>query len=120
MPARPPAGSSSPSSPGSRGPVTENIPWAAPHSRVTHRFEHLMLSYCQLMTQKAAATLLRISLSTLSDLLQDFGSPDEIVQELLSLLGPLRRRPRFLGMRTVGSPSAKAASGTARTRCPIS
>lgn len=51
------------------GRGTEVIPWAAPRSRVTHRFEYVMLRYCQLMTQKAAAELLRVATSTLSDLL---------------------------------------------------
>ena len=51
------------------GRVQEEIPWAEPWYRVTYRFEYLMLRYCQIMTQKAAARLLRISPSTLSDLL---------------------------------------------------
>jgi len=51
------------------GRVTEDIPWADAFARVTYRFEHLMLRYCQVMTQKAAAMLLRVSTSTLSDLL---------------------------------------------------
>ena len=51
------------------GRVTEEIPWAAPSSRITYRFEYLMLRYCQMMTQKAAAELLAIPASTLSDLL---------------------------------------------------
>jgi transposase len=71
------------------GRVTENIPWAAPHSRVTFRFEHLMLCYCQIMTQKAAATLLRISPSTLSDLLH-------------RSIHHLRDGHRIRGLRTIG------------------
>ena len=51
------------------GRVQENIPWADPYSRVTYRFEYAMLVYCQIMTQKAAAQLLHIAKSTLSDLL---------------------------------------------------
>ena len=51
------------------GRVQEDIPWASAYSRVTHRFEYLLLTYCSIMTQKAAAKLLRISTSTLSDLL---------------------------------------------------
>jgi transposase len=47
----------------------EEIPWAERHARVTYRFEYLMLRYCQAMTQKAAAELLHVSSSTLSDLL---------------------------------------------------
>ncbi|MCD6197316.1 MAG: ISL3 family transposase [Deltaproteobacteria bacterium] len=53
----------------SHGRVQEIIPWASAYSRVTHRFEYLLLTYCSIMTQKAAAKLLRISTSTLSDLL---------------------------------------------------
>lgn len=51
------------------GRVQEDIPWADPYTRVTYRFEYIMLLYCQLMTQKAAAKILHISKSTLSDLL---------------------------------------------------
>lgn len=51
------------------GRVQENIPWASPYARVTHRFEYSLLTYCSVMTQKAAAQLLKISTSTLSDLL---------------------------------------------------
>jgi len=51
------------------GRVQENIPWAAPHARVTYRFEYALLIYCSIMTQKAAAQLLKISTSTLSDIL---------------------------------------------------
>ncbi len=51
------------------GRVQENIPWAAQHARVTYRFEFLLLSYCAVMTQKAASKLLKISTSTLSDML---------------------------------------------------
>ena len=35
--------------------------------RTTYRFEYIMLVYCQLMTQKAAAKILHIPKSTLSD-----------------------------------------------------
>ena len=51
------------------GRVQEYIPRAAPHARVTHRFEYSLLIYSTIMTQKAAAELLKISQSTLSDLL---------------------------------------------------
>jgi len=49
--------------------VQEDIPWADPYSHITYRFEYAMFIYCQLMTQKAAARLLHIPKSTLSDLL---------------------------------------------------
>lgn len=51
------------------GRVIEEIPWADKHSRITYRFEYALLKYSQMMTQKAAAELLHISKSTLSDLL---------------------------------------------------
>lgn len=51
------------------GRVQENIPWGEPYSRVTYRFEHAMLVYCKIMTQKAAAQILHIPKSTLSALL---------------------------------------------------
>lgn len=47
----------------------EQIPWAAHYSRITHRFEYVMLRLCQDMTQKAAAQLMGVLQSTLSDLL---------------------------------------------------
>lgn len=51
------------------GRIQESIPWADQHARVTYRFEYLLLSYCSIMTQKAASELLKISTSTLSDIL---------------------------------------------------
>lgn len=47
----------------------EKIPWADAFERVTYRFEYVMLALCQMMTQLAAAELLHIAKSTLSDLL---------------------------------------------------
>jgi len=49
--------------------VQEDIPWADPYARITYRFEYVLLVYCQIMTQKAAARILHIPKSTLSDLL---------------------------------------------------
>lgn len=51
------------------GRVQEEIPWAALNARVTYRFEYALLIYCTLMTQKAAAKLLKVADSTLSDIL---------------------------------------------------
>ncbi len=51
------------------GRIQESIPWADAYARVTYRFEHAMLIYCQLMPQKAAARLLQVASSTVSDLL---------------------------------------------------
>jgi len=51
------------------GRVQEEIPWADAYARITYRLEYMMLVYCQMMTQKAAAQLLHLSTSTLSALL---------------------------------------------------
>lgn len=47
----------------------EEIPWAAPLSRVTYRLEYIICSLGRIMTQKAAADILKIATSTLSDIL---------------------------------------------------
>ena len=47
----------------------EWIPFAAPHSQVTHRLDYLLVYHCKAMTQKAAAERLHLAPSTLSDLL---------------------------------------------------
>jgi transposase len=51
------------------GRIQEIIPWADEFARITYRLEYILLSYCQLMTQKAAAKLLNIPTSTLSNML---------------------------------------------------
>jgi hypothetical protein len=51
------------------GRAQEEIPWAAPYSRITYRSEWRICRLCQSMTQKAAAQLLCMPASTLSDLL---------------------------------------------------
>jgi len=51
------------------GRVQEAIPWARPEARVTHRLDYFLLRSCRHMTQQAAAQLLRLPPSTLSDLL---------------------------------------------------
>ena len=71
------------------GRVTERLPWAEAGSRVSHRFEYLMLRYCQIMPQKAAAQLLRLPASTLSDLLH-------------RTIGRLREGHRIRGLKTIG------------------
>jgi len=47
----------------------EEIPWAAAHARITYRLEWRICALSQIMTQKAAAALLKMPSSTLSDLL---------------------------------------------------
>lgn len=51
------------------GRVQETIPWADAYSRITHRLEWRICVLCQMMTQKAAAKMLAMPNSTLSDLL---------------------------------------------------
>ena len=51
------------------GRVQEDIPWASALSRITYRLEWRICALCQIMTQKAAAKLLQMASSTLSDLL---------------------------------------------------
>ena len=51
------------------GRVQEEIPWAPTYARVTYRLEWRLCALCQIMTQKAAAEILRLPTSTLSNLL---------------------------------------------------
>ena len=53
------------------GRVQEEIPWADDFARVSYRFEYALLRFGQQMTQKAAAELLRIPKSTLSNLIHN-------------------------------------------------
>ena len=59
--------SAQPTDPGFR--VQEEIPWAPAYARVTYRLEWRLCTLCQIMTQKAAAEILRMPTSTLSNLL---------------------------------------------------
>lgn len=52
------------------GCVQETNPWAPPYySRITYRLEWRICTLCQILTQKAAAEILKMASSTLSDLL---------------------------------------------------
>ncbi len=51
------------------GRVQETIPWAPTWSRITYRLEWRICTLCQIMTQKAAAGILKMPPSTLSNLL---------------------------------------------------
>jgi transposase len=51
------------------GRMQETIPWAPAYSRITYRLEWRLCSLCQIMTQKAAAEILKMPPSTLSNLL---------------------------------------------------
>lgn len=80
------------------GRIVEDIPWAERYARISYRFEHALLRYCQIMTQKAAAELLRISTSTLSDLLH-------------RSITRLRDGHRIRGLRTIGIDEIAYAKG---------
>jgi len=51
------------------GRAQEVIPWAAPYSRFSFRFEYLMLRLCSMMPQAQVAQILKVSPSTLADAL---------------------------------------------------
>jgi len=51
------------------GRLQEEIPWAAPQARVSYRLEWRICALSQIMTQKAAAEVLRMPSSTVSDIL---------------------------------------------------
>lgn len=51
------------------GRRVEEPPWAEPGARVTYRLEYLLLRCCQAMPQKAAAQMVGMPTSTLSDIL---------------------------------------------------
>jgi len=69
--------------------IQEDIPWAETYARITYRFEYIMLVYCQMMTQKSAARILRIPISTLSDMLH-------------RVINRLRDGHRIRGLKTIG------------------
>ncbi|NBD95517.1 MAG: ISL3 family transposase [Gammaproteobacteria bacterium] len=71
------------------GRVTERLPWADAGARVSYRLEYLMLRYGQIMSQKAAAELLRLPTSTLSNLVH-------------RLIERLREGHRIRGLKTIG------------------
>jgi transposase len=51
------------------GRIQEEIPWAACRARVTYRLEFRICALSQIMTQKAAAEILKMAASTISDVL---------------------------------------------------
>ena len=71
------------------GRVQEEIPWAEAYARVTYRLEYRICALCQIMTQKAAAEILRMPTSTLSDLLH-------------RIITRTRSGHKIRGLRTVG------------------
>ncbi len=71
------------------GRLQEEIPWAAPYSRITYRMEWRICGLSQIMTQKAAAEILRMATSTLSDLLH-------------RIINRVRDGHKIRGLKTVG------------------
>jgi len=51
------------------GRIQEEIPWAAVRARVTYRLEYRICAFSQIMIQKAAAAILKMASSTISDIL---------------------------------------------------
>src|SRR5438067_836841 len=51
------------------GRIQEAISWAAVQSRVSYRLEYRICAFGQIMTQKAAAAILQMPSSTVSDIL---------------------------------------------------
>ena len=82
----------------SHGRGLEVVPWADSYARVTYRYEYLMLRYCQMMTQKAAALLLRIAPSTLSDMLH-------------RTIERIRSGHRIRGLKTIGIDEVSYSKG---------
>ena len=76
----------------------EEAPWAARSAQVSYRFEYLLLRYCQWMTQAAAARLLGLAPSTLSD-------------QLHRLIARRRTGHRIRGLKTVGIDEISYAKG---------
>lgn len=80
------------------GRIQEDIPWAREYSRVSYRFEYLMLRYCQMMPQKEAAELLHVPSSTLSD-------------SLHRCITSTRDGHKIRGLRTIGIDEISYAKG---------
>ena len=55
------------------GRVQEKISWAAAYARISYRLEWRLCALCQIMSQKAAAEILLLPTSTLSNLLPGKG-----------------------------------------------
>ncbi len=71
------------------GRAQETIPWASTYARITYRLEWRICALCQVMTQKAAAEILKMPSSTLSDLLH-------------RIITRVRERHKIRGLVTLG------------------
>ena len=80
------------------GRRVEDPPWAEPGAHVTYRLEYLLLRYCQEMPQKAAAQLLGMPPSTLSDTLH-------------RVIDRVRQTHQIRGLKTIGIDEISYAKG---------
>ncbi len=80
------------------GRRVEVCPWAEPAARTSYRFDYLLLRYCQAMPQKAAAEMLGVPSSTLSDILH-------------RLIGRARQDHEIRDLKTIGIDEISYAKG---------
>jgi len=80
------------------GRRVEQSPWAATGARVTYRLEYLLLRCCQAMSQKAAAQMLGMPPSTLSDILH-------------RVIGRVRKKHSIRDLKTIGIDEISYAKG---------
>ena len=80
------------------GRRVEEPPWAEPGARVSYRLEYLLLRCSQAMPQKAAAQMLGLPTSTLSDLLH-------------RVIDRVRQGHRVRGLKTIGIDEVSYAKG---------
>lgn len=80
------------------GRRVEVSPWAEPGAHATYRLEYLLLRYCQVMPQKAAAQMLDMPSSTLSDLLH-------------RVIGRVRQGHQIRDLKTIGIDEISYAKG---------
>ena len=71
--------------------VQETIPWADAYSRISYRLEWRLCALCQIMTQKAAAEILGMAPSTLSDLLHRIIDRFHVVKALNEAVDEVRK-----------------------------
>ena len=80
------------------GRRVEDPPWAEPGARVTYRLEYLLLRCCQVMPQSAAAQMLGMAPSTLSDILH-------------RVIDRVRQPHKIRGLKTIGIDEISYAKG---------
>ncbi len=80
------------------GRRVEESPWAEPGARATYRLEYLLLRCCQAMPQNAAAQMLGMPTSTLSDILH-------------RVIGRVRQRHSIRDLKKIGIDEISYAKG---------